>query len=217
MAGREEEERRGEERLERDAAAAGGAKRKRLVGVIGAVVLVAAVVAGVALALAGGGSPDEKLRAAAKDGGCVYRAFPEEGRDHTTRRLALANFKTNPPTSGDHHPEPAQDGAYPPGTEPPIAKWVHTLEHGRVLFQYRPDAEVETVEELEKLYNEEVGESGLGYHSVLMRNNSKMSYEVAAVAWRHYMVCERFKKKPTIAALKMFREERVDKAPEKVP
>ena len=69
---------------------------------------------------------------------------------------------------------------------------------------------------LENLVNEDVAGSGGGYHSVLMRNNSKMPFEVAAVAWRHYMACREFTPQ-TIAALRVFREELVDTAPEKVP
>ena len=218
MASRQEEkERRKQERLEREAAAAAATKRKRRVQLIGAVVVVAAIVAGVALTVAGGGGGSaEKLQDAAKDAGCVYRAFPEEGREHQTEPVTVADFKTNPPTSGNHHPEPAPDGAYPPTSEPEIGQWVHTLEHGRVLFQYRPGIDDKTLGELEKLFNEEVGGSGGGYHTVLMRNNSKMRFEVAAVAWRHYMGCEGFTPK-TIKALRTFREERVDKAPENIP
>ena len=72
------------------------------------------------------------------------------------------------------------------------------------------------VTQLEALFNEDVADSGGGYHSVVMRNNSKMPFEVAAVAWRHYMACREFTPQ-TIAAFRTFREELVDKAPEKIP
>jgi hypothetical protein len=49
-----------------------------------------------------------------------------------------------------------------------------------------------------------------------MRNNTKMPFQVAAVAWRHYMACREFTPE-AIAALRTFREELVDQAPEKVP
>ena len=224
MASRQEEkERRRRERLEREAAAAAAAKRKRLLQIVAGAVIAAAVVAGAAFAIAGGGDGggdggggDEDLQAAAREAGCVYRAFPEEGRDHTTEKLTQDDYRTNPPTSGAHDPEPAPDGVYLPGNEPEIAKWIHTLEHGRILLMYRPGVDRSVVTRLEALFKEDVGDSGSGYHSVLMRNNSKMPFEVAAVGWRQYMGCERFTPK-AIDALRAFREARVDKAPEMIP
>jgi hypothetical protein len=49
-----------------------------------------------------------------------------------------------------------------------------------------------------------------------MQNNSKMPFQVAAVAWRHYMGCREFTT-PSIEALRTFRELLIDKAPEKIP
>ena len=93
---------------------------------------------------------------------------------------------------------------------------MHTLEHGRILFQYKPGTPQSVVTQLEQLFNEDVADSGGAYHSVLMRNNTKMPFEVAAVAWRHYMACEKFTPK-AIDAMRLFREELVDTAPEKIP
>jgi hypothetical protein len=220
---KEEKERLRREREEREAAAAAKARRSRLLQLIGGVVVACAVVAGIAFAVSSSGGSDNgadvdtgKLKAAAQASGCVYRSFPEEGRDHVTDKLTPADFKTNPPTSGKHNPTPAPEGIYVAGNEPEIENWMHTLEHGRVLFQYRPGTEKSTVTALEKLFNEDVKGSGGGYHSVLMRNNSKMPFQVAAVAWRHYMACREFTPQ-TIPALRTFRDELVDKGPENVP
>ena len=221
----QEKEQRRKEREERERAAAAQAKRKRLLQLIGGVAVACAIIAGVAVAVSGsggGGGDDgadvdtDKLKAAAQSSGCVYRAFPDEGQDHVTEQLTEADFKTNPPTSGPHNPEPAADGLYVAGNEPAIANWVHTLEHGRVILQYRAGVDRSVVTQLEALFNEDVADSGGGYHSVLMRNNSKMPFEVAAVAWRHYMACREFTPK-SIEALRTFREELVDKGPETVP
>ena len=222
---KEEKERLKREREERERAAAAKARRSRLLQLIGGVVVACAIVAGVAYAVStGGGAGDdddaqidtEKLKAAAQDSGCVYRSFPNEGQDHVTGPLTADDFKTNPPTSGAHNPEPAPDGLYVPGNEPAIENWVHTLEHGRIIFQYRPGVDRSVVAQLEKLFNEDVGDSDGGYHSLLMRNNTNMPFEVAAVAWRHYMACREFTPE-AISALRTFREELVDQAPEKVP
>ncbi len=221
---REEKERLKREREERERAAAAKAKRARLLQLIGGVVVACAIVAGVAYAVSGGGGEDgpdiddDKLKAAAQAAGCVYRSFPSEGEAHEDKKFTAADYKTNPPTSGPHLPpgQQAPDGLYPPGTEAEIGSWVHTLEHGRILFQYRRGADAATVAQLEKLFNEDVAGSGGAYHSVLMRNNTNMPFEVAAVAWRHYMACREFTPK-AIPALRAFREELVDQAPEKVP
>jgi hypothetical protein len=218
----EEKEQRRQERLAREAAAQAAAKRKRLVQLIGGVVVACAIIAGVVFALGssgGGGDPDidnAKLTAAARTAGCVYRAFPDEGRDHSANKLTAADYKTNPPTSGTHNPTPAGDGLYVAGNEPEIPNWVHTLEHGRILFQYKPGTKPDVVEQLTTLFNEDVAGSGGAYHSVLMQNNSKMTAQVAAVAWRHSMTCAQFTPQ-TIAALRTFRDELIDKGPETVP
>ncbi len=218
----EEKEQRKQERLAREAAAAAAAKRKRLLQLMGGVVVACVIMAGVAFAVtSGGGDRDTavdnaKLTTVATGAGCVYRAFPNEGRGHSADELTAADYKTNPPTSGTHNPTPAGEGLYVPGNEPEIANWVHTLEHGRVLFQYKPGTNQDVIGQLTTLFNEDVADSGGAYHSVLMQNNSGMKPQVAAVAWRHYMTCSEFGPK-TIDAFRTFRDELIDKGPEIVP
>ena len=212
----EEKEERKRERLEREAAEKKAAKRKRLVQIIGGVVVGAAVVAGVVLAAAGGGGGDSDrddgdLQAAARTAGCVVRTFPDEGQQHVPEELTKDDFKTNPPTSGNHNVTPAQDGLYAPGSEPKIQNWIHTLEHGRVLFMYKKDTPAPVIAELTKLFNEKSA-----HQSVLMQNNSEMPFEVAAVAWRKYIGCENYTP-ASIEALRAFRDVYVDTAPEQVP
>jgi len=223
---KDEKERLRREREERERAAAAKAKRTRLLQLIGGVVVACAIIVGVAYAVSTGGGdsdagPDvdnDKLKAAAQTSGCVYRSFPDEGREHESKKFTPADYRTNPPTSGAHLPpgQEAQDGLYVAGNEPEIGSWVHTLEHGRILFQYRPGSDTAVVTKLEQLFNEDVADSGGAYHSVLMRNNTKMPFQVAAVAWRHYMACREVTP-GAIAALRTFREALVDTAPEKVP
>jgi hypothetical protein len=216
----EEKEKRKAERLERERAAASEAKRKRTLQIAGGAVVAAAIIAGVALAVAGGGSasrPDDAaVKSAATAAGCVYRSFPEEGRGHTAAPRTPANYKTNPPTSGDHNPDPAQDGLYASGNEPPLGNWVHTLEHGRILLQYATNAPAADVTALTKLYEQPVLDSGASYHMVLMRNNTKMPFETAAVSWRHYVGCKDAGP-ASIKAMQTFRDRFVDKAPEFIP
>jgi hypothetical protein len=216
----EQKEQAKRERLEREAAEQKAAKRKRLLQIIGGVAVGAVVVVGVVLAVAGGGKDSERdstsLTAAAKAAGCTVKSFPDYGAAHVAKKLKASDFKTNPPTSGDHNITPASDGVYAPGNEPEIQNWVHTLEHGRIIFMYKPDTAAGRITQLQTLFNEPVLDSGNGYHSVLMENNTKMPFEVAAVAWRHYVACPKFTDR-SIAALRAFREVYVDTAPEKIP
>jgi hypothetical protein len=213
----EQKEQRKQERLERERAAAAEAKRRRLLQIGGGAIVALAIVAGVALAVTGGGSskrPSEAaVKVAARAAGCVYRAFPSEGRGHTAATRTAANYKTNPPTSGDHNPNPAQDGLYDAGNEPPIGNWVHTLEHGRILLQYTPNAPSADVAALTKLFQQPVLDSGKSYHMVLMQNNTKMPFQTAAVAWQHYVGCKDAAP-AAIKAMRLFRDRFVDKGPE---
>jgi hypothetical protein len=214
----EQKEQARKERLAREAAEQKAAKRKQLLQRAGGVVIVLVVCAGALLALRGGKDAKRDttaLTAAAKAAGCVVRTFPSEGAAHVAEKRTAADYKTNPPTSGDHNINPAQDGVYQPGLEPEIENWVHTLEHGRIIFMYKPGTAAGRITQLQNLYNEPVLGSGKGYHSVLMQNNTKMPFEVAGVAWRHYVGCQKFTDK-SLEALAAFREVYVDKGPEKV-
>ena len=218
----EEKEQRKQERLAREAAAAKAVKRKRLLQLIGGVVVACAIIAAVVFAVGSGGDggdddiDDAELTAAANEAGCTYRAFPDEGQEHTAEKLTAADFDTNPPTSGQHNPNPAPDGIYAPGNEPAIENWVHTLEHGRIILQYKPRTPAGVVTQLTTLFNEDVADSGNAYHMVLMQTNSGMQPQVAAVAWRHHMTCDEFTP-AALDAFRMFRDALVDKAPEQVP
>jgi uncharacterized protein DUF3105 len=217
----EEKEQRKRERLERERAAESAAKRKRLLQIVGGAVVAAVVVVGVVLAAAGGGSDKNRaseadVASAAKSARCVYKTFPAEGRAHVTQKLTVADYKTNPPTSGNHNPTPAPDGLYPAGNEPAIENWVHTLEHGRVLLMYKPGAPQATVGALQKLHEEPVLDSGKSYHMVLMQNNTNMPFQAAAVAWRHYVGCKDASP-ATIVAMRKFRDRYVDQGPEFIP
>jgi hypothetical protein len=233
----QEKERRRQERLERERAeAAAEARRKRLQFAFGGV-LVIAIVAGVvavtAGALGGGGSggsgngpkPASKaakvgipaqrtasLTVAAKAAGCVVRTEPIEGRTHLTKNFTERDYKTNPPTSGNHNPVWYQDGIYSPGTTPRLGMLVHPLEHGRVEIQYKPGTPAHTEQQLETLYDQLDG----GYHMLLFQNTTRMPYAVAATAWGHLLGCPTMNDR-VFDALRTFRAAYIDKGPEIVP
>ncbi len=237
----EEKERRRREREEREQAEAGkAASRRRLQLVAGGVLALVAIAAVIAAVVSSGGSSDSKdasagtgsngtykeaslparattdFEAAVKAAGCTYKNYPSEGREHFPSDEGVNNkYKTNPPTSGEHRPTPAEDGIYAPDNTPAKENYVHTLEHGRIEFQYSPDAPQAVRNQLFTLANETV--KGVdGYHTLLFQNNTNMPYEVAATAWTQLLGCKTVNAK-TWDALRAFRDRFVDKGPEIIP
>ena len=217
MASRQEEkERRRRERLEAEQAAQRSASRKRVLAIGGGAVLVIAVIGAIAvIALAGGGDKTantSNLAADAKAAGCTFNSYKSEGREHTTGKV---QYKTNPPTSGSHNPTPAQDGLYAPGNEPAPENAVHSLEHGRIEFQYKPGTSKADVAKFRKLAEEELNGTP-GYHVLMFENNTKMPTQFALVAWTKLLTCDTLDAK-SMDVMRQFRKAYTDKGPELIP
>ena len=216
----EEKERRRQERIAQEEAARKAAARKRTLQVGGGVVLGLAVIAVVAIvALAGGGGSKDKSTASvsklttdAKAAGCTFSQFKSEGRNHTASKVT---YKTNPPTSGNHNPTPAQDGFYRAGNTPPKENFVHTLEHGRIEFQYKPGTPAADVAKLRKLAEEPLN-GAAGYHILLFENNTDMPDQFAATAWTKSIACPTLST-AALGAMREFRTAFTDKGPELIP
>jgi hypothetical protein len=223
----DDKERRRQERLEAEQAAKQSADRKKRFGLVGAVVLVAAVAVFVVLAVAGGGDDDKSatgsggsaavpaekisnLAEAARAAQCKVTKYKIEGRGHTGEKVT---YKTNPPTSGDHDPTPAEDGAY--ADAPKTENTVHSLEHGRVNIQYKPGTSPEQIAQLEKVADEKV-KGTAGYHTLVFPNQTKMEPAVAATAWGQALTCDTFNDQ-VFDAIRAFRRTFVDKGPEFIP
>jgi Protein of unknown function (DUF3105) len=229
----EEKERRRQERLaQEEAERKAHARTRRLQLAGGALLAVAAIIAVVVAVASGGGtsssdgpSPSDSasssvklpvrktsdLATAAKAAGCVVKSFPLEGREHTT---ATVTYHTNPPTSGNHNPNPSEDGFYPNGA-PPKERNVHALEHGRIEMQWKPGTPQNVIDTLQAIFNEPLkGKSG--YHQLLFENNTNMPFEVAAASWQHYLGCPKWNQN-VIDAIRAYREQYVDKGPEFIP
>jgi len=239
MASRQEEkERRKQERIEREQAEAAAAQRKRLIQVAAGVAVAAVIAIGVVVSTMAGGKDDTPgtgqsskpkvaiparkiadLEAAAKAAKCVLTNPPIEGSDHVTTKV---KYKTNPPTSGDHVPpqDVASDGDYSGGVAPKAERYVHALEHGRIIIQYKPGLAKRRISQLETLFAED-SKTDFGLDSInggftlLMANNTKMTHEVAATAWGHMLACRTFNDQ-AFDAIRAFRQRYVLKGPEKI-
>jgi hypothetical protein len=207
-----------------------------LAGLLGAAVLVGVIV--VVASSGGGGSsgeahidmtsgstvgvaPDERegtpppavaeasLAAAAAKAGCDLRLdLRDEGNSHLSPGQAAPDYRTDPPTSGDHSETPQADGAY---SEPPDSvNVVHSLEHGRVVIQYAPDLTSSDQLALKGVFDESPG-------GMLLLPNPKTSYRVAATAWTNLLGCKRYEGAKTLDAIRAFRDRFRGQGPEKVP
>jgi hypothetical protein len=228
----EEKERRRKERLEREQAEAKrAARRKRLQLAFGGLLALAAI-AGIVVAVVistgdDGDGPTraseteataqlpEKatsdIQAAAKAAGCTLNNPQYEGANHEEKDFKASDYKTNPPTSGNHTPDWYEDGIYAPGDVPELGKLVHTLEHGRINVQYKEGTPAETVSQLEALLAEQED----GYHMLLFQNTTGMEAQIAATAWTHSLTCPEMNDK-VFDAIRTFRARYIDKGPERV-
>lgn len=211
--------------------AASTERRKRMVGfgVAGALVAAAVIAIVVVIASSGGGdsggssnsraaeptddfqnAPIPKAQAtnleqAASAAKCKVAQFPNAGANHVSGRV---EYKTNPPTSGNHDQLPAQDGAYT--KSPRMENLVHELEHGRVIIWFQPQAAARLKGQLKSLFDED------DYHVVLTPNDRKMKPQVAASSWTRSISCPTVSDK-TFDALRLFRDRYRDTGPEQVP
>jgi hypothetical protein len=231
----EQKEARRKERLERERKEAAAAARRKRVQLAGGALLGLAVIAAVVLAVVVGlggnddsgpqaAQPSEQAAAelpaqetsdyeeAAEAAGCTL-ANPEfEGASHDEKDFKASDYRTNPPTSGNHNPDWYDDGVYEPGTLPELGKIVHTLEHGRINIQYKKGTPAATVAQLEAL----VAEQNDGYHLLLYENTTGMEPAVAATAWTHSLSCPEMNDK-VFDAIRTFRARYLDQGPETVP
>jgi hypothetical protein len=138
------------------------------------------------------------LDEAAKKAGCnLLLKLKDEGHTHLPAGTPPPQYKTNPPTSGNHVEPPYQqaDGAY--SEEPDPLNVVHSLEHGRLAIQYSPDLPEQAQLELKGLYD-------TMYGATLFFPNEDMPYEVAAATWTNLIGCDSYKGAVTLDAIRAF-------------
>jgi hypothetical protein len=160
-----------------------------------------------------GVSPDERagivpaaakvtsLKAAASKAGCEVRLkLPDEGHTHLPRGSQPPDYKTSPPSSGNHVEPPYQqaDGAY--AEEPEQLDVVHSLEHGRMAIEYSSKLPEKAQLELKGLYD-------TMYGAALMFPYDEMVYDVAAATWTNLLTCREYKGPATLDAIRAFGKE----------
>jgi hypothetical protein len=142
------------------------------------------------------------FKEAARKAGCELKLeLPDEGKNHLPKNSAPPDYKTTPPTSGNHVEPPFQqaDGAY--SEEPKQLNVVHSLEHGRLAIQYSPSLSEEEQLELKGLYDTMYGAS------LFFPSEELKAYDVAATTWTNLIICREFKGAPTLDAIRAFGKE----------
>ena len=136
------------------------------------------------------------LEEAAAQANCELQLeLPDEGNTHVQDETV--NYKSSPPTSGNHNAEQQADGAY---SEMPLpVHTVHSLEHGRIELQYSPDLPEDVQLELKGVFDESP-------EGMLFFPNPDMPYEVAVTAWTNMMGCEQYEGAATLDAIRDFRD-----------
>lgn len=147
--------------------------------------------------------------------GCDLRQdLPNEGNDHFSDLDKKVDYKTNPPTSGDHFAaQEAGSGASADGAFLDTPNWnrvIHSLEHGRVVFQYSPDLPEEDQLAIKGVFDDAPA-------GIIMFPNPDMPYDVAATAWTQLVGCKTFEGAPTLDVLRAFRDTYLGRGPEPVP
>jgi hypothetical protein len=159
----------------------------------------------------------ESVAAAAEAAGCDLERFAVESKDHIERLDQEVHYSSNPPTSGDHYPVPAADGAYE--RAPNVKLLVHTLEHSRVVVWFQPDLPREARAALKAFYDHDSD------WLVLVPDTTDMPYEVAASAWNgkpkpngtgRLLGCPEYGDE-LFTALEAFKDRHRGRGPERVP
>lgn len=99
------------------------------------------------------------------------KAFPIQGWEHIAVGNPHLAYNSNPPTSGWHYNNPADEKFY--NEELPDEQLVHNLEHGDIWIAYRPGISEDIKNQLRKF----------GNGKTITTARSKNEFDIALVAW----------------------------------
>lgn len=128
----------------------------------------------------------------------------DEGNTHIDDEDAAdVDFKTNPPTSGDHYSgNETGSGALADGAYlelPPVGRWVHSMEHGRVIIHYSPDLPEEDQLAIKGAFEESPA-------GVIMFPNPDIDGDIAVTGWTQLVTCQKYEGDATLDLIRTFRD-----------
>jgi hypothetical protein len=113
--------------------------------------------------------------------GCaaVAVAVANEGWAHVAEGSPIT-YRANPPASGPHYPVWARYEEH--ATTVARGYWVHNLEHGGIVFLYRPSAPAAVVDALRAAYRALPNDPACGHKRALLTADPDLPTDVAVVA-----------------------------------
>jgi Protein of unknown function (DUF3105) len=157
------------------------------------------------------------LEESAQMAGCeTMLGLADEGSGHFGDEKQ-GDYKTNPPTSGDHFASPTEagsgataDGAYL--TKPPESRLVHAMEHGRVEIRYDPKLPEDEQLALKGVFDDDPD----GMIMVPDPDLADAKFAIAVSAWTNAVGCPSFD--PLVLdVIRNFRDTFRGNGPENVP
>jgi hypothetical protein len=141
--------------------------------------------------------------------GTVVTQAANEGWLHVAEG-SVVRYANNPPASGPHYPVWLRYDEF--STVMPRGYWVHNLEHGAIVFLYRPDAPAAVIDALRGLYRSLSLDSTCGHRLALLTPDPELPRPIGAVAADWVLLADGVDA-PTIQA---FVAARRNRGPEKV-
>jgi hypothetical protein len=111
-------------------------------------------------------------------------------------------YKSNPPTSGWHWPQPAACGVYDPGQ--PDERLIHNLEHGSIWITYKPDVDDATKTKLKDFAQR--------FNNIVVSARPANDSPIALAAWGRLQKMDSYDEMTIIKFIEAY----MDKGPEKV-
>lgn len=148
---------------------------------MGTVAVIAAVIA---FAVAADRRADRAERERLTAGSCTFDTDHDDLSAPPNNHVAPASYEVDPPSGGNHDPQPAPPGLYGEGGQPPPsdAKLVHSLEHGYVILWHRPDLEEKDITAIRGVFDDNADD-------VLVVPRPTLQQKVAATSWQKRLLC----------------------------
>jgi hypothetical protein len=149
-----------------------------------AVLVIGAIVAGVMLAGSAAEKDKKDLNALASAAGCTRLQEPaSEGADHVAAPTRVT-YKTNPPSSGRHYGQTSLTGILPNPLPQTLQdeNLVHNMEHGQVIFWYKPDLDPTLLDKFKAIVRDDA-------RRLILVPRATMEYQVAFTAWAKLIGC----------------------------
>ncbi|HEV8601397.1 MAG TPA: DUF3105 domain-containing protein [Patescibacteria group bacterium] len=130
-------------------------------------------------------------------------AIPELGREHIPQGSTdHPAYNSNPPTSGQHWPQPAAWGDY--DLTLPDEQLIHNLEHGGIWIAYKSDLDSSSIAQLKDFAKR--------YRKIIVEPRDANDSNIALAAWGRLLKLDKYDEGAIVRFIEAFH----DKGPEKV-